>query len=186
MGVSGIAGSSITGTLSNGSAAIEQTRQGSEAGRFESLLQAMSAQAGSSGRDATVSGVASSQIASNHRLSGDYTQGFYNTYTSEADKTARPQGFAASARTASGAQPVIDKTSELYAQSMELENYMVKMLLSSARNTIQKSSLTGDENSYARDMYEDMLYDNYAEALTKNGGFGLADQIYIELSGQRG
>ncbi|MBQ3686363.1 MAG: rod-binding protein, partial [Treponema sp.] len=33
--------------------------------------------------------------------------------------------------------------------------------------------------------YEDMLYDNYAEALTKDAGFGLADQIYIELSGQK-
>ena len=30
------------------------------------------------------------------------------------------------------------------------------------------------------------MYDNYAESLTKNSHFGLADQIYIELSGQRG
>ena len=42
------------------------------------------------------------------------------------------------------------------------------------------------KNDYARDMYEDMMYDNYAESLTKNSHFGLADQIYIELSGQRG
>ena len=96
-----------------------------------------------------------------------------------------PEGIASSYKTSKGKQPVIDKTSELYEQSMELENYLVKMMLSSARNTIQKSSLLGDDNNYARDMYEDMMYDNYAESLTKNAHFGLADQIYIELSGQR-
>ena len=68
---------------------------------------------------------------------------------------------------------------------MELENYLVKMMLSSARKTVQKTSLFGKENDYAREMYEDMMYDNYAESLTKNANFGLADQIYIELSGQR-
>jgi flagellar protein FlgJ len=31
-------------------------------------------------------------------------------------------------------------------------------------------------------MYEDMLYDEYATSMTKNAGFGLADQIYMQLS----
>lgn len=62
---------------------------------------------------------------------------------------------------------------------------MVKMMLSSMRNTIQKSDLLGKENSYARDMYEDMMYDNVAESITKNAGLGLADQIYIEMAGLR-
>ena len=31
-------------------------------------------------------------------------------------------------------------------------------------------------------MYEDMLYDEYTTALTKNAGFGIADAIYLELS----
>ena len=66
-----------------------------------------------------------------------------------------------------------------------MENYMVKMMLSSMRNTIQHTSLAGEGNDYARNMYEDMMYDNLAESLTKNSGFGIADQIYIELSGQR-
>ena len=30
-------------------------------------------------------------------------------------------------------------------------------------------------------MYEDMLYDELAVSMTKNAGFGLADQIYLEL-----
>ena len=185
MGVSGISGSQITGTLSNGTASLEQTKQSAELGKFESLLRSVSNKDKDSEEKSLGTGLSSSQIAQNHRLTGDYTQGFYNLYTSESDRKAKPQGFAATTKGANGKTPEIDKTSELYAQSMELENYLVKTMLSSARNTIQKSSLLGEENSYARDMYEDMLYDNYAEALTKNGGFGLADQIYIELSGQR-
>ena len=45
------------------------------------------------------------------------------------------------------------------------------------RKTIMKSN----ENSFAQDMYEDMLFDEYATAMTKNAGFGLADQIYLSL-----
>ena len=52
------------------------------------------------------------------------------------------------------------------------------------RKTIQKSNLNGDENDYAQNTYEDMLYDNYAEELTKNANFGLADQIYLQMDTQ--
>jgi flagellar protein FlgJ len=50
------------------------------------------------------------------------------------------------------------------------------------RSTVTKTNLGGEENSFAQSMYEDMLYDEYAVALTKNSGFGLADQIYLELA----
>jgi flagellar protein FlgJ len=62
---------------------------------------------------------------------------------------------------------------------------MVKTMLSSMRQTIQHESLAGKDNEYARKMYDDMMYDNVAESITKNASFGLADEIYIELSGQR-
>ncbi|MBR7064939.1 MAG: rod-binding protein, partial [Treponema sp.] len=31
-------------------------------------------------------------------------------------------------------------------------------------------------------MYEDMMYDEYSTAVTKNAGFGLADLVYLQLS----
>jgi flagellar protein FlgJ len=34
-------------------------------------------------------------------------------------------------------------------------------------------------------MYEDMLYDEYARELTKNANFGMAEQAYRQLTGQR-
>jgi len=58
----------------------------------------------------------------------------------------------------------------------------VKMMLSSMRSTLSGTSINGEEKSYAQNMYEDMLYDELAISMTKNAGFGLADQIYLELS----
>ena len=173
----------ITGTLSNGSNVIQAAQEKADESRFMSLVQEMTSKKESPSE--VPESVASSQISKNHRLNGDYTQGFYDYYTSESDKSASPEGMAASVRSRDGSKAVIDRTSELYAQSKEMENYMVKMMLSSMRDTIHHESMFGEENEFARGMYEDMMYDNYAEALTKNSHFGLADQIYLELSGQR-
>jgi flagellar protein FlgJ len=78
----------------------------------------------------------------------------------------------------------IDKTDKLYEQCVELEIFLVKTLISSMRNTVQKSGLI--DEGYAGKMYEDMLYDEYAKDLAKNANFGLAEMAYLELTGQRG
>ena len=93
--------------------------------------------------------------------------------------TALPSGAAANS--GSHTAQTIDKTSKLYEKSLELESYFVKIMLSSMRNSVTKTSLNGEENSYAQKMYEDMLYDELATVMTKNAGFGLADQIYMQL-----
>ncbi|MCI5524011.1 MAG: rod-binding protein [Treponema sp.] len=180
MAVSGISNTNITGTLGGISSAFNTSKVESDRNKFQQLLEEMSQSKSDS--DKTVSGVSSSQISKGSRLNGDYTKGFYGTFTSEADKHAAPQGFAVNAKSADGKKITIDKTSDLYAQSMEMENYLIKTMISSMRKTIVHSELFGSENSYARNMYEDMMYDNVAEAFTKNSHLGLADQIYIELS----
>ena len=188
MAVKGIAGSSAVGVLGAAADVMGQATEQSQAKQFSSLVKQMQAKSALSvGKTASehTGSVASSQIARNHRLTGDYTQGFVGAFTSEADKSARPVGLAAAARTRTGGTPVIDKTSDLYAQSMELENYFVKAVLSSMRATVQKTSFVGKDNEAARKMYDDMMWDNVSEAVTRNASFGLADQIYIELSGQR-
>jgi peptidoglycan hydrolase FlgJ len=78
----------------------------------------------------------------------------------------------------------IDKTDKLYEQCLELEIFLVKTLISSMRNTVQKSGLV--DEGFAGKMYEDMLYDEYARDYAKNANFGLAELAYLELSGQRG
>jgi flagellar protein FlgJ len=81
-------------------------------------------------------------------------------------------------------KPVIDKTSKLFEQCRELETFLVKNLLTGMRNTVQKGSLI--EEGLAGKFYEDMLWDEYAKDFTRNAGFGLAEQAYLELTGQRG
>ena len=74
----------------------------------------------------------------------------------------------------------VDKNDKLYQLCLELETFLVKNLLTSMRNTVQKSGLIDD--SYAGKMYEDMLYDEYAKNFTKNANFGLAEQAYLQLT----
>jgi len=97
-------------------------------------------------------------------------------------KTAEPRSPLPASPSSKNAG--IDKTDKLYEQCLELEIFLVKTLISSMRNTVQKSGLI--DEGFAGKMYEDMLYDEYAREYTKNANFGLADLAYLELSGQRG
>ncbi|MDR0557949.1 MAG: rod-binding protein [Treponema sp.] len=81
-------------------------------------------------------------------------------------------------------KPVIDKTSVLYEQCEALESFLLKNLLNSMRKTVQKSGFI--DQGFAGDMYEDMLYDEYAKEFTKDTNFGFAEIAYLELTGQRG
>lgn len=169
---------SYNSSLTSGTQSVQNAKSQNDVSRFQDLVR--SAQAAASQTNGVGQNVSSSQITDGSRLNGDYTQGFAGTYKSEKDKSSAPTGAAVN-----GANPnivknqKIDRTSKLYEQSMELENYLVKIMLSSMRNTISKAN---GEESYAKSMYEDMLYDQYSETLTKNAGFGLADQIYLQLS----
>lgn len=111
------------------------------------------------------------------RLPGDYVNSFKKNNATIEDTQVAARGAAAN----SGMHGSIDKTSALYEQALELESFFVKIMLSSMRATINQSSITG-ENSFASGMYQDMLYDQLSRDLTQNAGFGLADQIYIQLA----
>jgi flagellar protein FlgJ len=78
----------------------------------------------------------------------------------------------------------IDKTDKLYEQCLALETFLIKNLISSMRNTVQKTGLI--DEGFAGKMYEDMLYDEYAKEFAKNPNFGFAEQAYLELSGRNG
>lgn len=160
-------------TITGGQGALQSARSSAETSKFAELVERFKNQ--NEGRGT----VSSSQIAVNGRLNGEYTTGFAGTYTSEADKNARPTGAAANQANIHVQQKNIDRTSELYEKSMQLESYFVKQMLSEMRKTVHKSG----ESDFARQTYEDMLYDEYADSMTKNAGFGLADQIYLSLVG---
>lgn len=116
-------------------------------------------------------------------ITGDYVSSFEILQPTAADTHAKPQGFGARS-TASQKDATIDKTSELYQKAQELESYLVKIMLSSMRTTLGKTGLTG-KDSFAGKMYEDMMYEEMSRNMTKSAGFGLADQMYLQLKPSR-
>ena len=74
----------------------------------------------------------------------------------------------------------IDKNNELYEMCVELETFLIKNLIKSMRSTVQKTGLV--DTGFAGEMYEDMLYDEYAKSLAKNANFGFAEMAYRDLT----
>jgi flagellar protein FlgJ len=73
---------------------------------------------------------------------------------------------------------------KLYDACQDLETFLVKNMLSGMRKTVVKSKLV--DTGFAGEMYEDMLWDEYAKEYTKSADFGLAELAYLELTHQRG
>ena len=76
--------------------------------------------------------------------------------------------------------PPIDKNDKLYELCMELETFLIKNLIKSMRGTVQKTGLL--DTGFAGEVYEDMLYDEYAKTFAQNANFGFAEMAYRELS----
>lgn len=68
----------------------------------------------------------------------------------------------------------------LYNASVEFESIFVKMMLSQMKKSVQKSGLI--DGGYAEEIFEDMLYDEYARMISNNEALGLAEQVYTSLS----
>jgi flagellar protein FlgJ len=77
-----------------------------------------------------------------------------------------------------------DDEKTLFEQCQALETFLMKTLVSGMRKTVMKSELI--DTGYAGEMYEDMLYDEYAKSFTENAHFGLAELAYLDLTGRRG
>ena len=62
----------------------------------------------------------------------------------------------------------------------DLEAVFVNMMFKQMRNTVQKSGLL--DGGSAEEMYEDLLFDKYAEEVSKGEGTGLGDILYQQLA----
>lgn len=156
-------------SITNGKGALSSAKQTADGNSFAALVEKLRG-----GEEKAEAGISSSQVTARGRLNGDWTSGFAGSFTQTA---AKPTGAAVNQANVHLQPKTIDKTSELYEKSLELENYFVKQMLSAMRKTVVKTN----ESDFAQNMYEDMLYDEYSTAMTKSAGFGLADQIYLSL-----
>ncbi|MBP7284031.1 MAG: rod-binding protein [Leptospiraceae bacterium] len=69
---------------------------------------------------------------------------------------------------------------KLFDASVEFESIFVKMMLSQMKKSVEKSGMI--DGGHAEEIFEDMLYDEYAKNISKNESLGIAEEIYKSLS----
>ena len=63
--------------------------------------------------------------------------------------------------------------------SQEFESLFLNQMFKTMRNTIPKDDLLN--GGLKQEIFEDMLYNQYAVNISKNGGIGLGDMVYRYL-----
>jgi flagellar protein FlgJ len=74
----------------------------------------------------------------------------------------------------------VDRNSDLYKACLDFESLFIKQMLDEMRKTVQKDGLL--DGGMSEDIFEDMLYDEYAKKMAETAQFGLAETIYNQLS----
>lgn len=62
----------------------------------------------------------------------------------------------------------------------DFEAIFIKQMLDAMRKTVDKSDVV--ERGMAEDIFEDMLYQEYAKAMAQTANLGIADMMYKQLS----
>jgi hypothetical protein len=69
---------------------------------------------------------------------------------------------------------------KLWDTCIEMESIFVKQMLGAMKKNVEKGEFL--HGGYAEDIFEDMLYDEYATNMSKNADMGLAKTLYTQLS----
>ena len=77
-------------------------------------------------------------------------------------------------------EEIEQRNQDLRDASVELEAILLKMMYSEMYKTIPKDELFGDDN--AMEIYQDMYHEELTKQMAEDGGIGLADFIYQQLS----
>jgi len=75
------------------------------------------------------------------------------------------------------------ESEKLKEACQDFEAIFIKQMLDSMRKTINRNGLI--QRNMGEDIFEDMLYDEYAKRMAKSGDFGIAELMYKQLSGLR-
>ncbi|MBN1646865.1 MAG: rod-binding protein [Spirochaetales bacterium] len=62
----------------------------------------------------------------------------------------------------------------------DFSSIFIKQMLNSMKKTVHKSGLM--DGGMAEEIFEDMLYDEYAKKIASTANLGLADMMYRQLS----
>lgn len=87
-----------------------------------------------------------------------------------------------SSQSAMEGKTTVVRDEKLHNACVEFESIFIKQMLNAMKKNVEKSGLI--EGGMAEDIFDDMLYDEYALVMAKNSHFGLADMIYRQLTPQ--
>jgi len=82
-----------------------------------------------------------------------------------------------------GKPPGVRDDKKLLDVCYEMESIFIGYMLKSMRKTVDESDFFG--KSIAKDIFSDMLYDEYAKMMARTEQLGIAGQIYDQLGGQK-
>ena len=77
-------------------------------------------------------------------------------------------------------EQIIQRNKEIKEASVQLEAIFLKMMYGEMWKTVPKDELFGDDN--AMDIWRDMYHDELSKHMAQNGGIGLQDLIYQQLT----
>jgi flagellar protein FlgJ len=80
-------------------------------------------------------------------------------------------------------RPSVDKSSQLYKACLDFEAIFIKQMLNVMRKSVQKEGLL--DGGLSEDIFEDMLYDEYAQKMAQTAQFGLAENMYLQINHQK-
>ena len=81
------------------------------------------------------------------------------------------------------AEDLAQRDKDLKDASVQMEALYLKMLYDDMWKTVPKDTLFGDDN--AMEIYRDMYHEELTKQMAMDGGIGLADFIYQQLSQTR-
>jgi len=67
--------------------------------------------------------------------------------------------------------------------TVEFESMFIKQMLNSMRKTVTKNGLL--DGGMGQEIFEDMLYDEYAKNMAQSANLGISDMMFQQLSTQR-
>ncbi len=79
-------------------------------------------------------------------------------------------------------EEVAKRNQEIREASVQLEAIMLKLMYNEMWKTVPKDKLFGEENNNAMDIYRDMYHEELTKKVAEDGGIGLADFIYRQLT----
>jgi len=118
----------------------------------------------------SIDNVLSSRISSSEKSLNKMNNSSFENHLNEARKISR--------EIIPGTKSPVHK--KLWETCIEVESLFVAKMFKEMRNTVQKSDW--HNGGFAEEIFEDMLYDEYALQLSKNSSIGMAKLVYDEMS----